>query len=100
MTELETAPAAALPPSACCPGGLVDPGLAVLLIAADPARGRALTRESEQRGVGRLLSQTGRAGETARLDGAANLRDSDPWRAASSSWNSWAIWRATIAAII
>ena len=202
MTELETAPAAALPQPACCTGGLVDPGLAVLLIAADPARGRALTRlldglgggslrlttapslaagiaclaagpldcillslgpptepwastlaelralapdlpilvcgasedeslgrtliaagaedylspadqdarqlaralghaverhrlrgqqrrraeaedlvdqrESEQRGVGRLLSQTGRAGETARLYGAANLRDSDP----------------------
>ncbi|WP_295428863.1 response regulator [uncultured Thiodictyon sp.] len=160
MTELETAPAAALPPSACCPGGLVDPGLAVLLIALAPdlpvlvcgasedeSLGRTLIaagaedylspadqdarslaralrhaverhrlrgqqrrraeaedlveqRESEQRGVGRLLSQTGRAGETARLDGAANLRDSDPWRAASSSWNSWAIWRATIAAII
>lgn len=62
MTELETAPAAALPPSACCPGGLVDPGLAVLLIAADPARGGALSR---------LLDGCG--GGSLRVTRAANL---------------------------
>ena len=35
-------------------------------------------RESEARGVGRLLGGSGHAGEAARIYGAANLRDSDP----------------------
>lgn len=35
-------------------------------------------RESEQRGVGRLLGESGRAGEAARIYGAATLRDSSP----------------------
>ena len=35
-------------------------------------------RESEERGVGRLLGESGRAGEAARIYGAATLRDSNP----------------------